>query len=93
MLSKFSSLKKTTMPAKQKIHLLNCFRIFNTNNLWVRMAAIKRLLDAKEMHMEVIVNNKASFTLVNYHLVWHHRPTLLDATCWLRLNTVLDDVG
>ncbi|CAB4033643.1 UTP--glucose-1-phosphate uridylyltransferase-like isoform X2, partial [Paramuricea clavata] len=34
------------------------FRIFNTNNLWVRLAAIKRLLDAKKMHMEVIVNNK-----------------------------------
>lgn len=34
------------------------FRIFNTNNLWVRLAAIKRLLDSKKMHMEVIVNNK-----------------------------------
>ncbi|CAB4010237.1 RNA-directed DNA polymerase from mobile element jockey-like, partial [Paramuricea clavata] len=34
------------------------FRIFNTNNLWVRLAAIQRLLDAKKMHMEVIVNNK-----------------------------------
>ncbi|XP_046849455.1 UTP--glucose-1-phosphate uridylyltransferase-like isoform X2 [Xenia sp. Carnegie-2017] len=35
------------------------FRIFNTNNLWVRMSAIKRLLDAKKMHMEVIINNKS----------------------------------
>lgn len=35
-------------------------RIFNTNNLWVRLSAIKRLLDAKKMHMEVIVNNKVS---------------------------------
>ncbi|XP_028417835.1 UTP--glucose-1-phosphate uridylyltransferase-like [Dendronephthya gigantea] len=34
------------------------FRIFNTNNLWVRLSAIKRLLDAKKMHMEIIVNNK-----------------------------------
>ncbi len=26
-------------------------------------------------------------------LVQHHHPTLLDATCWPRLNTMLDDVG
>jgi len=34
------------------------FRIFNTNNLWVNLKAIKRVNDEKELNMEVIVNNK-----------------------------------
>ena len=38
-----------------------CFfvvRIFNTNNLWMKLAAIKRLVEEDKMHMEVIINNK-----------------------------------
>ena len=34
------------------------FRIFNTNNLWMKLAAIKRLVEEDKMHMEVIINNK-----------------------------------
>ncbi|RIA84142.1 UTP--glucose-1-phosphate uridylyltransferase family [Glomus cerebriforme] len=34
------------------------FRIFNTNNLWVNLKAIKRINDEKELNLEVIVNNK-----------------------------------
>ena len=34
------------------------YRIFNTNNLWMKLTAIKRLVEEKKMHMEVIVNNK-----------------------------------
>ena len=34
------------------------FKIFNTNNLWVSLRAIKRLLDEDKMRMEVIVNRK-----------------------------------
>lgn len=37
---------------------VNKFRIFNTNNLWMKLSAIKRLVEEKKMHMEVIVNNK-----------------------------------
>lgn len=37
---------------------VNKFRIFNTNNLWMKLTAIKRLVEEKKMHMEVIVNNK-----------------------------------
>lgn len=33
-------------------------RIFNTNNLWVNLKAIKRLLTESKLHMEVIVNQK-----------------------------------
>lgn len=34
------------------------FRIFNTNNLWVRLSAIKDILSRRAMHMEVIENSK-----------------------------------
>jgi UTP--glucose-1-phosphate uridylyltransferase len=34
------------------------FRIFNTNNLWVKLSAIKRLVTAEKMHMEIIENKK-----------------------------------
>lgn len=34
------------------------FKIFNTNNLWVSLRAIKRLLDEDSMKIEVIVNRK-----------------------------------
>ena len=34
------------------------FKIFNTNNLWVSLKAIKRLLDEDSMRVEVIANRK-----------------------------------
>lgn len=34
------------------------FKIFNTNNLWVGLKAIRRLLDEKALSMEIIVNPK-----------------------------------
>lgn len=34
------------------------FKIFNTNNLWISLAEIKRLLEERRMDMEIIVNGK-----------------------------------
>ncbi|GFO34670.1 utp--glucose-1-phosphate uridylyltransferase [Plakobranchus ocellatus] len=34
------------------------FKIFNTNNLWISMQAIKRNVEEKTLHMEIIVNPK-----------------------------------
>ena len=34
-------------------------KVFNTNNLWVRLAAIKELVSQNAMKLEVIVNHKA----------------------------------
>uniref|UniRef100_A0A7E4W480 UTP--glucose-1-phosphate uridylyltransferase n=1 Tax=Panagrellus redivivus TaxID=6233 RepID=A0A7E4W480_PANRE len=34
------------------------FRIFNTNNLWANLAAVKRVVENNELEMEVIVNPK-----------------------------------
>nr|XP_039274752.1 UTP--glucose-1-phosphate uridylyltransferase-like isoform X1 [Styela clava]XP_039274753.1 UTP--glucose-1-phosphate uridylyltransferase-like isoform X1 [Styela clava] len=34
------------------------FKIFNTNNLWMKLSSIKELVENKNMDIEVIVNNK-----------------------------------
>lgn len=34
------------------------FKIFNTNNLWISLPAIKRVIEEKTLHMEIIVNPK-----------------------------------
>nr|XP_045581617.1 UTP--glucose-1-phosphate uridylyltransferase-like [Procambarus clarkii] len=34
------------------------FKIFNTNNLWIKLSAIKEVLEGGTLDMEVIVNNK-----------------------------------
>ncbi|KAI8924595.1 UTP--glucose-1-phosphate uridylyltransferase-domain-containing protein [Entophlyctis helioformis] len=36
------------------------FQIFNTNNLWVSLRAIKRVVENQELSMEIIVNNKTA---------------------------------
>ncbi|GAA6024228.1 hypothetical protein JCM8202_001438 [Rhodotorula sphaerocarpa] len=36
------------------------FKIFNTNNLWVNLRAIKRIMENDGMDLEIIVNNKTS---------------------------------
>jgi len=35
------------------------FKIFNTNNLWMNLKAIKRVVDNNELDLEIIVNNKS----------------------------------
>ncbi|XP_029647049.1 UTP--glucose-1-phosphate uridylyltransferase isoform X2 [Octopus sinensis] len=34
------------------------FKIFNTNNLWISLEAIKKVVEEKTLYMEIIVNNK-----------------------------------
>lgn len=36
------------------------FKIFNTNNLWISLAAVKRLQEKNAIDMEIIVNPKVS---------------------------------
>lgn len=36
------------------------FKIFNTNNLWINLKAVKRVLDESSMELEIIVNNKTT---------------------------------
>jgi UTP--glucose-1-phosphate uridylyltransferase len=39
--------------------------MFNTNNLWINLDAMKRVMDDKSLHMEIIVNPKVSFRKKN----------------------------
>ncbi|KJE97183.1 ugp2 protein [Capsaspora owczarzaki ATCC 30864] len=41
------------------------FRIFNTNNLWIKMSAIKKVVTNKELELEIIVNHKNMESGVN----------------------------
>ena len=36
------------------------FKIFNTNNIWMNLKAMKRVLDNDELNLEIIVNNKVT---------------------------------
>ncbi|CDH56095.1 utp-glucose-1-phosphate uridylyltransferase [Lichtheimia corymbifera JMRC:FSU:9682] len=36
------------------------FNIFNTNNIWINLRALKRLMDQDNMDLEIIVNNKTT---------------------------------
>ena len=36
------------------------FKIFNTNNLWINLKAIKRVMDDQELDLEIIVNHKVA---------------------------------
>ncbi|KAJ1674334.1 UTP-glucose-1-phosphate uridylyltransferase [Spiromyces aspiralis] len=36
------------------------FKIFNTNNLWISLKAMKRLVEARELNLDLIVNNKTT---------------------------------
>ena len=40
--------------------LMLSYRIFNTNSLWINIAAIKRVMEADGMDLEIIVNAKTT---------------------------------
>ncbi|KAG7528453.1 hypothetical protein FFLO_06134 [Filobasidium floriforme] len=39
---------------------VNKFKIFNTNSVWMKLTAMKRVLDNDELDLEIIVNNKVT---------------------------------
>ena len=43
---------KLTRPAVRK------FKIFNTNNLWINLKALKRVMETEGMELEIIINPK-----------------------------------
>ncbi|TKS86029.1 UTP--glucose-1-phosphate uridylyltransferase [Collichthys lucidus] len=45
------------------------FKIFNTNNLWISLAAIKRLQEQKAMDLEIIVNPKVQEYLTRFESI------------------------
>lgn len=55
MLLEFAQVPKSHVDEFISVHK---FKIFNTNNLWIRLSSIKRILNNNSMHMETIVNSK-----------------------------------
>ncbi len=45
-------------------------RIFNTNNLWIKLAAIERVIQEQTLHMEIIVNPKVSWLLTVWEMTF-----------------------
>lgn len=50
------------------------FKIFNTNNLWISLPAMKRLQQKNSMDLEIIVNPKVSHTHLNLEHLYHPEP-------------------
>ena len=46
-----------------------CYRIFNTNNLWVSMSAMKSVVEKHFLHMEIIINPKVWFWSITLRFV------------------------
>ncbi|CAD6270465.1 unnamed protein product [Miscanthus lutarioriparius] len=57
------------------------FKIFNTNNLWVNLKAIKRLVEAEALKMEIIPNPKL-VQLFGYTL--NFNMSVLTPYCFMR---------
>lgn len=57
---KVSLLEVAQVPSQhiEEFKSVSKFKVFNTNNIWVSLRAIKRLMQAKEMKLDTIVNNK-----------------------------------
>lgn len=55
------------------------FKIFNTNNLWISLPAIKRLQEQNAIDMEIIVNPKVrdEFTRLDIQCGYMHRAISL----------------
>lgn len=57
---KVSLLEVAQVPSQyiEEFKSVSKFKVFNTNNIWVSLRAIKRVMQANEMKLDIIVNNK-----------------------------------
>lgn len=42
------------------LHPVRKFKIFNTNNLWINLKALKRVMEVEGMELEIIINPKTT---------------------------------
>ena len=45
---------------QSKWDLVRKFKIFNTNNLWINLKALKRIMDTEGLELEIIINPKTT---------------------------------
>lgn len=57
---KVSLLEVAQVPSQhiEEFKSVTKFKVFNTNNIWVSLRAIKRIMQEKAMKLDIIVNNK-----------------------------------
>lgn len=57
---KVSLLEVAQVPPQyiEEFKSVSKFKVFNTNNIWVSLRAVKRIMQANEMKLDIIVNNK-----------------------------------
>lgn len=57
---KVSLLEVAQVPSQhmEEFKSVTKFKVFNTNNIWVSLVAIKRLMQARAIQLDIIVNNK-----------------------------------
>lgn len=57
---KVSLLEVAQVPSKymEEFKSVSKFKVFNTNNIWVSLRGIKRVMQSREMKLDIIVNNK-----------------------------------
>ena len=60
------------------------FKVFNTNNLWVSLRAIQKLLEEDRMRVEVIVNRKVRGDIRGDE---EGRSLNENACTWIKLST------
>lgn len=55
-----SLLEVAQVPSKyiEEFKSVTKFKVFNTNNIWISLRAIKRVMQSGEMKLDIIVNNK-----------------------------------
>jgi hypothetical protein len=66
------SFLRQQLPATNIVGLIQDFKsvkkfnVFNTNNLWISLDAIKRIMDESSLDMEIIVNPKALGRILSF---------------------------
>ena len=53
-------LTNTLEPFLTHFHSVRKFKIFNTNNLWINLRALKRVMETEGMELEIIINPKVN---------------------------------
>lgn len=51
-------LELSQVPSEHRSEFMKRFKVFNTNNLWIKVDAIKRILSEDSLELDIIVNPK-----------------------------------
>jgi hypothetical protein len=69
VLSRKVSLGLIAARQENEFKSIRKFKIFNTNNLWISLAAMRRVLEACQLNMDIILNQKVVALALFFSLV------------------------